>query len=85
MRRRYHDGSWTIVRDRRVRQTAEMMPGIRAKEPQAPRTNVVYCVVCWHAYPLRSHDPHTCARKRGLDGADLYVREHAFAREAANA
>jgi hypothetical protein len=54
----------------------EQLPRVRERKPRVPQTAIVICVSCRHSYPLGSHDPATCARKRGLDGNDLYVREH---------
>jgi hypothetical protein len=56
----------------------EQLPRVRERKPRVPQTAVVLCVVCRKAYPLHSHDTLVCARARGLDGNDLYVREHAL-------
>jgi hypothetical protein len=70
---------------RRVRQTADMAYQWREKTPEAPRTEILCCVVCRRAYPLRAHDALVCAGQRGIDGGELYVLEHRFARECGRA
>jgi hypothetical protein len=51
---------------------------VTPRKPRAPRTEVVLCVACRKAYPLHTHDPATCARKRGFDGDWIYRQEHAL-------
>jgi hypothetical protein len=63
-------------RDRVKVHVADQLPPVRERVPKAPRTAIVLCVVCRKGYPLHSHDTLVCARANGLDGNDLYVREH---------
>lgn len=60
---------------------SRMQGRVRATRERAPRTEILCCVVCRHAYPLRAHDPLACARQRDIDGGELYVLEHRFYRE----
>jgi hypothetical protein len=57
---------------------------VTPRKPRVPRTEIVICVACRRSYKLHTHDPATCARKRGLDGNDLYVREHALVSRCAS-
>jgi hypothetical protein len=79
------DGRIATAKDRERRQykvSVWNLPkgphAVTPRKPRVPRTEIVICVACRRSYKLGTHDPATCARKRGLDGNDLYVREHAL-------
>jgi hypothetical protein len=79
------DGRIATAKDRERRQYRvsvwDLPKGPHAvtpRKPRVPRTEIVICVACRRSYKLGTHDPATCARKRGLDGNDIYVREHAL-------
>jgi hypothetical protein len=63
-------------RERVKAHVADPLPRVRERKPRVPRTAIVICVACRRSYKLGTHDPLTCARSRGLDGNDLFVREH---------